>query len=478
MKKLLSYYRSASQAVRASLWGTICNFLQRGAAFLVVPIFTRLLTTEQYGVCNVYFAWYEIFVLFTSLKLPYEGLNNGLIRHEKDKDGYASAMMGLIILMTGVCALLWWPLRRPVGKLTGLSDFLMTVMFVQLLFSPILNLWINRQRFDFKYRAAVVLTMITTVVSPVIAIVAVLNTQYMAEARILSLAAVQTCLGFGCGLVLLVRGKKIFKKDYWGFALKFNLPLLCYYLSQSVLNQSDRIMINYFCGSGKAAVYSVAYTAGTLMLLAVSAIMGAFSPWMYRKLKAKEYAEVAPAAGRLTLLVAAATLAMTVFAPDLVAILATDSYREAIWIIPPVSASVFFVFVYMLFANVEMFYDGNKGISVISIVCTLVNVLLNWWAIPRYGYLAAGWTTLVSYLLLTVLHYVLMGRGCRAQGVNERIFPVGKMVLVSLLVLCATFGMMALYPMGWVRYSVVLAEVFLAWCFRRRIMEMLRRKDD
>jgi O-antigen/teichoic acid export membrane protein len=300
----------------------------------------------------------------------------------------------------------------------------------------------------------------------------------MAEARIISLAAVQTCLGLGCGLVLLLRGKKIFNKEYWGFALKFNLPLLCYYLSQSVLNQSDRIMINYFCGSGKAAVYSVAYTAGTLMLLAVSAIMGAFSPWMYRKLKAKEYSQVVPAAGRLTLLMAAATLVMTVFAPDLVAILATDSYREAIWIIPPVSASVFFVFVYMLFANVEMFYDGNRGISYISVVCTLVNVVLNWWAIPRYGYLAAGWTTLASYLLLTLLHYVLMRRRCREQGVEEKIFPVGKMLLISLLVLAATFGMMALYSMGWVRYAVVLVEGALVWLFRKKIFAMIGRKEN
>lgn len=476
MKKLLSRYRSASEAVRASIWGTICNFLQRGAAFLVVPIFTRLLTTEQYGVCNVYFAWYEIFVLFTSLKLPYEGLNNGLIRHEQDKDGYTASVMGLIAAMTGLCALVCWPFWGWLQRITGLSGFLLGIMFVQLLFSPILNLWINRQRFDFKYRAPVVLTMISTVLSPAIAIVAVLNTRYMAEARIIALAAVQTVLGLGCGAVLLWKGKRLFRKDYWGFALRFNLPLLCYYLSQSVLNQSDRIMINYFCGSGKAAVYSVAYTAATLMLLAVSAVMGAFSPWMYRKLKAKQYPEVAPVTAKLTLLVAAATLAMTVFAPDLVAILATESYQEAIWIIPPVSASVFFVFVYMLFANVEMFYNRNQGISVISMVCTLVNVGLNWWAIPRYGYLAAGWTTLVSYVLLTLLHFLLMKRACRKEGIQEPIFPMGKICIITAAELAASVGIMALYPLGWVRYGVIALEAVLAWCFRKKIMELLKKK--
>lgn len=50
-----------SSAVRSSIWFTLCNFLQRGAALITVPIFTRLLTKEEYGICNIYFAWIEVF---------------------------------------------------------------------------------------------------------------------------------------------------------------------------------------------------------------------------------------------------------------------------------------------------------------------------------------------------------------------------------------------------------------------------------
>ena len=146
MKKLLQKYRQSSPALRSSIWSTICNFLQRGTAFIVVPIFTRLLTTEQYGICNVYFAWFDIFILFTSLKLPYEGLNNGLIRHEEDKDGYTSAILGLIMVLTVAMAMLYLPLRQYIDRFTGLTPLLMVFMFLQLLFSPTLNLWINRDR--------------------------------------------------------------------------------------------------------------------------------------------------------------------------------------------------------------------------------------------------------------------------------------------------------------------------------------------
>ena len=474
MHKLLNKYRNASPALRTSIWFAICNYLQRGAALIVVPIFTRLLTTQQYGICNIYFAWFDIFILFTSLKLPYEGLNNGLIRHEEDKDGYASAMLGLIAVLTCGCGLVYLLFRDRIDRFTGLSGLLMAVMFLQLLFQPALMLWTNRERFDFRYRLPVIVTLISTVINPVIAIIAVLNTRYMAEARIISLALVQVFFGLICAAVLLRRGKRLFHKEYWRFALGFNLPLLAYYLSQSLLNQSDRIMINYFDGSGKAAIYSVAYSAATLMQLAVSAINGAFNPWMYRKLKAGAHRDVAAVAAQLCVLICGATLAMTMFAPDLVAILATEEYRQAIWIIPPVSASVFFIFVYMMFANVEMYFGENKGISVISILCTMVNVVLNGIFIPRFGYLAAGWTTLASYLLLAALHYILMKRACRIHRITGEIFPARLLLAICAVVIGLTFAAMGLYTLGWVRYAVITLEAVLVFLFRRKLLALFK----
>ena len=474
MKDPLKLYRESSPAVRSALWFTICNFLQRGTSLIVVPIFTRLLTSAQYGVCNLYFAWFDIFVLFTSLKLPYEGLNNGLIRYEEDKDGYTSAIQGLIMVLTCVAGLVYWLVRDWVDAYIGLSDFLMLVMFAQLLLNPSLNLWTNRARFDFRYRWPVAVTLVSTIANPVIAVIAVLNTEYMAEARILSLAFVQCLVGLVCAVLLFCRGKRFYNNNYWRFALGFNLPLLPYYLSQSLLNQSDRIMINYFGGSGQAAIYSVAYTAGTLMLLLTSAVNGSFMPWMYRKIKAGTPEEIGPSVGGFSLMVGAATAAMMVFAPDIVAVLATQEYAQAVWIIPPVAASVFFVFVYMQFANVEMYYGENRGITWISLAAAVVNIVLNAVFIPIFGYLAAGWTTLASYMMLALLHYVLMKKTCRKHRASEAIFPERLLLLLSLGIVVLAGVVLVLYGLGYVRYGVFLLEVILIFCFRRKLFDFLK----
>ena len=458
-------YQAMSPAVKTSVWFTICNFLQRGMSIITVPIFTRILTTDEYGICNIYFAWFDMLVIFTSLKLPFEGFNNGLIRHEDDKDGYASSVAGLILTMTAFLCLLATLFRRQIEEITGLNQVLLLLMMLNLLFNPALMLWTNRERFEFRYRKPALVTMASAILSPVIAIIAVFGLSYHAEARVFGPVIVQIISGFFCYAILFRKGKKFFQKDYWSFAFRFNLPLIFYYLSQSVLNQADRIMIRSYAGEGKAGIYSVAYSAATLILLLTSAVNGSFHPWMYKNLKAGKMEEIGKAATSLCLFVAAGTLGMTAFAPDLVRILATSEYQQAIWIIPPVSASAFFVFLYMIFANLEMYYDKNHYISVISIIAACANILLNAIFIPRYGYLAAGWTTLACYVLLAVMHFWCIREKCPAKG---------SLFLISLAEIGASFLMLFTYKLGYFRYGILVMEFLILYLMKDKILGLLK----
>ena len=48
-------------------------------------------------------------------------------------------------------------------------------------------------------------------------------------------------------------------------------------------------MINYLCGSGDVALYSVAYSAGSLITLVTNSINSTFAPYQYQKIKSGEY---------------------------------------------------------------------------------------------------------------------------------------------------------------------------------------------
>lgn len=477
---LKTRYMGLSMAAKTSLWFTVCTFLQRGTALITVPVFTRLLTTEQYGICNIYFAWFDIFLLFTSFKIPYEGLNNGLIRYEKEKDAYTSSVLGLIFVTTLISGSVYWLFHQEINRITGLNNFLMVLMFIQLFFNPSLMLWINRERFDFRYRMPVLISVFSTIFNLVVTILAVITTNYKTEARIISSVFVQSFFGLLMMIVLLKKGRKIFSKVYWGFAIKFNLPLIFYYISQIILSQSDRVMINYFQGSEKTALYSVAYSAATIIQLFVSSVNGSFNPWMYKKIKECEFCTIRSTSKILCMCVAGATLALSSLAPDLIRILATEEYMEAIWVIVPVSTSVFFIFLYMLFANVQMYYGENCGISIVSIVCSLLNLILNLFFIPEFGYVAAGWTTLISYMVLTLFHYILMKRAYKLHGVEDKVFDDRGLFLIICGELIGSVGVLFLYKLGNVRYFILVFGVIPVFVYRekiKRVISQMRLRD-
>ncbi len=475
IRKTIDKYKTFSPAVKTTIWFTICSFLQKGASFLTVPIFTRLLTTEEYGITNLYFSWFEIFVLFASLKIPYEGLNNGLIRNEEDKDGYASSMVGLMFTLTAAELIICYFLREFISEITGLSNLILFAMAVQVLLNPPLYLWINRQRFDFDYRMPTIVTVIITVLSPVIAVYAVLHTNYGAEARILSTAFVQGAFGLVIAVYLLGKGKTFYNRNYWKFAVSFNLPLLTYYLSQTVLNQSDRIMIGWYESAGKTAIYSVAYSAASAVQIVISAVNASFNPWMYKKLKNKKDGDVKRIFTELMIAFAGITILLMAFAPDVVWILAGSSYRDAVWIIPPVAVSVFFIFVYMYFANILMYNDAVRYMPMISVASACMNLGLNAILIPRAGYLAAGWTTLASYVFMAAVYLYIAGKITKQK--QQNVIPYGALFGISAGLVAISLIMLIVYSFRFLRYAaiaVLAAAVVIKRKDIKQLVEQLR----
>ena len=127
----------------------------------------------------------------------------------------------------------------------------------------------------------------------------------------------------------------------------------------------------------------------------------------------------------------------------------------------------------MVFANVEMYYGENKGISLISIICSVLNIVLNILFIPRFGYFAAGWTTLFSYMLLTLLHYILMKRACRKNGIEEGIFQNKLLLGISAGVTASAFAAMGMYRLSFLRYVPLALVLLMLLAFRKKVLSVV-----
>lgn len=472
LKLLLSKYNTMKPPVKAALWFTLCGIIQKGISMLSTPIFTRILSTEQYGVFSVYNSWYGILSILGTMHLYYSSYNNAMTKYPEDRPIITSSMQGLTtaltILLFGIYCInpSFW------NGVLHLSSLYMYVMFAELLFLPAYNFWAAKERYDYKYKKLIITTVIIALGSPLLGVIAVLSTTYKAEARVLSYAFVQICVGLIFYLYNLYNGKRFFSKKYWKYGLMLGLPLIPHYLSSTILNHADRIMINNMVGTGEAAVYSVAYSIASMMTIITTAIKNTYTPHLYKSLKAKQYDSLRTVSNMLVLLVAGLTCIAMLLGPEIISIFSPKSYHDAIWVIPSVACAVFFQFLYPMFSTVEFYYEKTGFILIASCSAALTNIVLNQIFIKIFGYYAAGYTTLFSYVVYSLGHYLFQKKvfqkyACR----GTEVFNSSFILMISVLLICVMIGITFLYSYLIPRYILIVTICIIGWIKRKKIIQ-------
>ena len=475
MNKVLEKYKNMPEPMKASIWFVICSCIQKGISVITVPIFTRILSTSQYGVYSVYQSWYSIILVFTTLNLYAGVFNNGMLKYENDRDGFQSSLVGLSLTCTIVISVIYTIFRDFFTNVLALDSVLVYLMLIEAFCSVGLSFWSARQRFDYKYKILIVVTVILAVLSPVFGIIGVVlaSESYKAFARIIVNVGVQVVFGGVLCVVAFKNGKQFYNKEYWKFALNFNLPLIPHYLAQTVLNQADRIMIGNICGTDKAAIYSVAYSSAMLMTIFTQSINNSFVPWTYKAIKSGKYDNIRYISKVLLIIVGGISLILVLFAPELIFILAGEQYAEAVNVIPPVAGAVFFMFLYPLFCNIEFYFEKTKFIMVASSLAAIVNIILNYGTIKIFGYVAAGYTTLICFIIISIAHYVFMKKVCKDNGIPLEIYDIRFIMIFSVIYLVIILTISLTYHMMIIRYVVIFILLLIIFIKRHFFCDII-----
>ena len=473
LKKLVMRYQMLSKAKRATLWITLCSFLQKGISFITVPIFTRVLTTADYGSVSVYQSWESVATYIVTLGITYGGFNNGMIKFGDDKEGYTSSVAGLVFVMGAFWSVLCFAFSGRASAFSGLSKTLLALLFVEVVSRGIYDVWVSRMKYDFEYKKMVAASLFLAIASPALGVALVFVASDKVLARVAGFVLVELAFALVLTVVMLRRGKRLYRGSYWKFTLLFNLPLLPHYLSQVILSSSDRIMIGNMCSASDAGVYSIAYTAGMLMTLLTTSLNSTVVPWLYRKLDEGAYDRIRKVGVMLLSGIAVAIIGVDALAPDIVSILAPTEYSEAMGLIPVISASVFFMFVYSYCSNIEFFFEKTWLATVASVSAAILNITLNLVFIPVFGYVAAGYSTLICYAAMALAHYVFAQRvaetNCSVKALNGKaVWGLGGAFCAASVAFSCIYG----FPAA--RYGLVLTIVALIIWKRKAIVSLAK----
>lgn len=471
MKRLIVYIGSLSQGVKASVALFFATVVTKGIAYITTPLYTRLLTAEEFGQTSVFLTCENLFGIVAMFCLSYGVFNNGMLDHTDHRDEYSFSMLVLSNLIT-VCTfgllLCFYPQLR---QWIGLDWPLMLLMGAIFMLQPAYNFWTSRQRYELRYKATVFWTIALAVLSPVAAILCIRSagTGGRLYARIFGAESVLLTVYAGFYIYLAVRAKGRVEIRYWKAAVLFNLPLIPHYLSSTLLSSSDKLMISRLVSDAATAYYSVAYSVASVATIVWSAVNASLIPYTYEKCEVRDHAAIARVTKLLLMMVAAICLVVIVMAPEVVAVMATADYREAVYVIPPVVGGVFFQAHYFIYANIVYYYRKPKYVMYASVISTVLNIALNYVFIRRYGYIAAGYTTLICYIVQAAIDYVAMKR-----VVGESVYDMRFLGGLSLAVLAASLTSSLLYDHVLIRYVILAALLVLAVRYRNGIFGMLR----
>jgi O-antigen/teichoic acid export membrane protein len=390
---------------RGSLLVTIANLVPRVGTFLLLPLYARVLTRDDFGTVSL--AASAALLLSIALRL---GLDSAVLRLHFDADGdgrrrlYATSLTLSVLVVAAASAVAVAVVLLAVRDGDARAPALLAVALgaaSTLQYVP--SVWYRATDRTGRYLALSLGSFVVVVAATVLLVV------------VLRLGAVGSLVGQLAGALVPVGAACVigWRVRPWGLdraiigrALGFGLPLLPHTLAGWLLSVSDRWLLGALLTSSAIStlatigVYSFGYQIGYAVGLVAVSFQAAWLPYLY-----------AAAGERQTTLVASGTTvvaggmaglagAIAVLAPDLVALVAPPDWASAADVTRIVAIASLANALSLLFAAALYVARRTRAVPLVTLGAAALNVVVNVVLIPRLGMLGAAWATLLAYGVL------------------------------------------------------------------------------
>lgn len=447
--------------IKAASLYTIGNILVKGVSFFVLPIFTSLMSTMEYGIYAIYTSYLTIFEVVILL-----GLSSTVRIAKFDKDTNFEKYMSTIVLIPVIATMLVLLLLNIYflifnnNELLSMDQTLWNYLLITSAFSAVATIIGARLVIDAKYHEYMAYSAINTLLNIVVSLLlcyTIYKNHNIHMARVIG-----QCVANLASTVFLIFITKInlnFDKQYFKQAMVWGIPLLFHTLATVVLTQSDRIVIKYINGYSATGIYSIAITLITIPLTFHTSFENAWAPWFYKKMEENDYVNIRKVNNLYIMIFGIITAGFMLVSPEIIYIFTNKDYWDSIYCLVPLSISVFGEMLYCLPANVE--YYNKKTIYIMwgTICATVINIGLDIGFVFIFDFVGAAYATVISKLLLFLFHYILSRR------INPNaVFDNGVAILTIIVLFGINFVTIGTVDLIILRFGicVLIAIIFVA----------------
>ncbi len=214
--------------------------------------------------------------------------------------------------------------------------------------------------------------------------------------------------------------------------LSYSLPIMIGSLAFVTNENLDKLLLGDLIGNEQMGIYAACYKLGVFMTLYIMAFRLGAEPFFFNhadKKNAKEtYAKILT---WFTILGSFFMIVVVVFI-DLFAkvLLGKPEYFEALQIVPIILLANLFLGIYN---NLSVWYkltDKTKYGMYFSILGAIITIAFNLIMIPKIGFIASAWATLITYGFMMIISYFI---GKKQYPVPYQLKKVGLYLFLSIL---------------------------------------------
>ena len=462
-------YRTLPGSVKAAVAFIISSVFTQGLHIITTPIYTRLLSTADMGIVSAYGSYDSILGTIVGMGFVSGAFSIAMNEYSEKRDQYSSSILFLSMIVSTIAFVIMLFFRGTLSGIMHLNTSLIMLMGLGFVLTPARSMWNAKNRFEFKYRITILVSIASLLVSVGVSLLAIVwykqNTDVnLGQVRLVASSIVSYSVSLVIAIYIYLKGKCFINVSYWRFALTAGIPMVIHSIAKVIFDSSDRIMILHLCGASDVGIYGTLYSISSVAAIFWTAINGSLVPYLFDCINKDRTTSIQKVTNVLLGVYAAGCGLFILVAPEIVALLTTNEYMGGIHMIPSVAAGIYFTALYNMYSTMLLYRKKTKKIMIATVISAIVNIVLNYLLIPKYGYIAASYTTLASYIVLAITQYIFMKQEMKSDYYDEKVF-IG---LSSGMIFFSVFAN-AIYKYLVIRYICILVLVIVGTVNRKKI---------
>lgn len=422
---------------KTAAYNILSIVLIQGISFLTAPVFSRLLGTDNFGIYSAYSAWQGILVIVLPLSVA-ATIPMAVNEFKKaEQHAYHSSILLLGLFSTLVLSVLIFFAGFVFPNLFGLNQSLRILLLFSVLCTFVVNFASSRYTFELQAHKHMSLAIANSVLTVGISLGFVLSlpkeTNFLG--RIYGGVIASAILAVIAGWLIFRDGKTGINKTYASFCLPLCIPVIFHSLSNVILNQSDRIMLQDMSTNSIVGIYSLAYSFAGILTSVYSALNNSWVPYYFRYLDSGNREELESHARNYLNLYTWITIGFLLVFKEVYSVFADETYWSGASIIPLLVIGLYFMFIYSFAINYEFYLKKTKGMAAITMTAAALNLILNWFLIKSHDMFGAALATTISYLFEFIIHYVYVKKISKGEFPFSLSFFWKSICLITLGVL-------------------------------------------